>query len=321
MWDNPGGMDVGAPSRPDIAGSPGGDKSGAASRPLLLFAGPTASGKSAAALAAARARGGVIVNADASQLYADIPLVSAAPGPAELAAVPHRLFGLLDGAVACTAARWAAMARAEIEGLWREGRVPILVGGTGLYLRTLLDGIAPVPRIDAQVREGVRALPPAEARAALEREDPAMAARLHPNDAQRNARALEVVRATGRSLMAWQEAPPQGGLLSQGAAPVALEAHVLDVPRAELVRRIDARVEAMWAAGALDEVRRLDARGLSENLPVMRAIGVPPLRALLHGRLTREAALARWKLDTRQYAKRQATWARNQTGHWPRIAA
>jgi tRNA dimethylallyltransferase len=318
MWDNPGGMDVGAPFRPDIAGSPGADKSGAGSRPLLLFAGPTASGKSAAALAAARSRNGAIVNADASQLYADLPLISAAPGPSERTQVPHRLFGLLDGAVACSAARWAAMARAEIEAAWREGRLPILVGGTGLYLRTLLDGIAPVPRIDPRVREGVRALPPAEARAALEHEDPAMAARLHPNDAQRNARALEVVRATGRSLLAWQAAPPRGGLL---CGAVALEAHVLDVPRAELGRRIDARVEAMWAAGALDEVRRLDARGLPESLPVMRAIGVPPLRALLHGRLTQEEALARWKLDTRQYAKRQATWARNQTGHWPRIAA
>lgn len=287
-------------------------------RPLLLFAGPTASGKSAAALAAARAHDGVIVNADASQVYADLQLLSAAPGAAERAEIPHRLFGLLDGAVACTAARWAAMARAEIEGAWGQGRVPILVGGTGLYLRTLLDGIAPVPRIDPDVRLGVRALAPAGARAALEREDPAMAARLHPNDAQRNARALEVMRATGRSLLAWQAAPPQGGLLADGQ--VALEAHVLELPRDRLVARIDARVEAMWAAGALDEVRRLDARGLPDTLPVMRAIGVPPLRALLLGRLGEQEALARWKLDTRQYAKRQATWARNQTGHWPRIA-
>jgi tRNA dimethylallyltransferase len=195
--------------------------------------------------------------------------------------------------------------------------VPILVGGTGLYLRTLLEGIAPVPEIDRAVRAEVRALMPAEVRALLAREDPVMAARLHANDAQRNARALEVVRATGRSLADWQAAEPEGGL----AGAVALEPLVIERPREALVARIDARVEAMWAAGALDEVARLAARGLRADLPVMRAIGVPPLLALIRGEIGEADALARWKLDTRQYAKRQATWLRNQLGGWPRLAA
>jgi tRNA dimethylallyltransferase len=229
--------------------------------------------------------------------------------------VPHRLFGAVDGAVACTAAHWAGLARAEIAAAHAAGLVPVLVGGTGLYLRTLLEGIAPVPGIAPAVRQAVRGLTPGEARAALEAEDPAMAARLHPNDAQRNARALEVVRSTGRSLSDWQAAPAEGGL----AAEVALEPLVMEMPRDRLVARIDARVEAMWAAGALAEVARLAARGLRADLPVMRAIGVPPLLAHLAGELTAEAAVARWKLDTRQYAKRQATWGRNQLGSWPRL--
>ena len=258
---------------------------------------------------------GVIINADASQVYADLPILSAAPTAAEQASAPHRLFGVIDGAETCTAARWAALARAEIASAHAAGRLPILVGGTGLYLRTLLDGIAPVPAIPADVRAAVRALPAAQVRAALEAEDPLMAARLHSNDAQRNARALEVIRATGRSLAGWQAAPPEGGLLPQ----VDLRPLVVEVPREILVARIDARVDAMWRAGALEEVRHLAARGLSQSLPVMRAIGVPPLLALLRGDLDEAAALARWRLDTRQYAKRQATWARNQTGGWPRL--
>jgi tRNA dimethylallyltransferase len=282
--------------------------------PLVVIAGPTASGKSAHALELAEARGGVLINADASQVYADLPILSAGPSAAERARVPHRLFGTIDGAIACTAAHWAGLARAEIEAAWRGGRVPILVGGTGLYLRTLLDGIAPVPGIDRAVRQQVRELPPAEVRASLAAEDPSMAARLHPNDAQRNARALEVVRSTGRSLADWQAAPPEGGL----AGDVTLEPLVIDRPRDELVARIDARVDAMWAAGALAEVERLAARGLSPTLPVMRAIGVPPLLAHLSGVLSADAAVARWKLDTRQYAKRQATWLRNQLAGWPR---
>lgn len=282
--------------------------------PLAVIAGPTASGKSALALRLAQAENGVLINADASQVYADLQILSARPARHEMALAPHRLFGTEDGATACTAARWATLARAEITAAHAAGQLPILVGGTGLYLRTLLDGIAPVPEIPAGVRAEVRALSPEQARAALEVEDPAIAARLHPHDSQRNARALEVVRATGRSLALWQQAAPEGGL----AAEVELRPLVIDIDRETLVGRIDARVEAMWAEGALEEVRQLAARGLAATLPVMRAIGVPPLLALLQGELSQADALVRWRLDTRQYAKRQATWLRNQTGSWPR---
>lgn len=282
--------------------------------PLAVIAGPTASGKSAFALSLAAARNGVIINADASQVYADLLILSARPGPAETATVPHRLFGILDGAEVASAATWAELARAEIAAAHAAGKLPILVGGTGLYLRTLLQGIAPVPPVEAAIRADVRALLPAEARAALQREDPVMAARLHPHDQQRTARALEVVRATGRSLGEWQAAPSEGGMEPE----VRLEPLVLEPDRARLVQRIDARVAQMWGAGALDEVRRLANRGLPMALPVMRAIGVPPLLALLRGELDEPAQLERWRLDTRQYAKRQATWLRNQLGGWPR---
>ncbi|MCG2839398.1 tRNA (adenosine(37)-N6)-dimethylallyltransferase MiaA [Sandaracinobacter sp. RS1-74] len=290
---------------------------GSGKPPLAVIAGPTASGKSAMALEMAEAEKGVIINADASQLYAELSILSARPSAAEMARAPHRLFGVVDGAESCTAARWAELARAEIAAAHEAGRLPILVGGTGLYLRTLLEGIAPVPEIPDEVRADVRRLSTGEVRAALEREDPAMAARLHPHDTQRNARALEVVRASGRSLASWQQAEADGGL----GAEVALRPLVIDIPRPALVERIDARVGAMWREGALEEVRHLAARGLSRTLPVMRAIGVPPLLALLAGTLSEEAALARWRLDTRQYAKRQATWLRNQMGGWPRIPA
>ncbi len=258
-----------------------------------------------------------MINADASQVYADLEILSARPGADETARVPHALFGVMDGAEACTAAQWAGLARVAIAEAHGGGRLPILVGGTGLYLRTLLEGIAPVPPVPDAVRGEVRAAPAGVVRAALEREDPRMAARLHANDRQRNARALEVVRATGRSLADWQAAPPEGGL----AGEVALLPEVIEVGRAALGARIDARVTAMWAAGALDEVARLRARGLAQTLPVMRAIGVPPLLDLLEGAVGEAEALARWRLDTRHYAKRQATWLRNQLGHWPRIAA
>ncbi|WP_181159918.1 tRNA (adenosine(37)-N6)-dimethylallyltransferase [Sandaracinobacter neustonicus] len=172
-----------------------------------------------------------------------------------------------------------------------------------------------MPEIPADVRAAVRALSTEQVRDALSAEDALMAARLHANDTQRNARALEVMRATGQSLAQWQAAPPQGGLLGQ----VELRPLVIDIPRDLLVQRIDRRIEAMWQSGALEEVRRLAARNLSQTLPVMRAIGVPPLLALLRGEVQVAEMIERWRLDTRQYAKRQATWARNQTGGWPRI--
>jgi len=275
--------------------------------PLLVIAGPTASGKSARALAIAEAQGGVIINADASQLYADLRILTARPGPDEEGRAPHRLYGILDAAETCSAARWAALARAEIRAAHAAGRLPIIVGGTGLYIETLLLGIAPVPEIDPGVRAAIRAMPPDAVRRALEAEDPAMAAHLRPRDPQRNARALEVIRSTGVSLAVWQR-QRRGGLL--GA--VALSVELLLPDRALLHARAEARLDAMLEAGALSEVARLLARGLAPGLPAMKALGVPPLAAHLRGELSRAEARARTLADTRAYIRRQSTWFRPQ---------
>lgn len=283
---------------------------------MAVIAGATATGKSAAALALAEATGGTVINADASQLYADLRILTARPSDADMARVPHRLYGIVDGAEACSAAAWATLALAEVEAALAAGRLPILVGGTGLYLRTLLDGIAPVPEIPAQVRAEVRALEPAAARAVLEAADPAAALRLHPADRQRTLRALEVVRATGRTLADWQ-AGATGGI----AATHDVRALVLTLDREALVRRCDARVDAMFAGGAVAEVETLLARALPTDLPVLRAIGVPPIAAYLQGAANLAEARERTALETRRYAKRQATWWRNQTPSWSRIDA
>ncbi len=251
---------------------------------------------------------------DASQVYRDLRVLSARPSEAEEAAAPHQLFGYLDGTESCSAARWAADAKAAIAESAAAGRLPILVGGTGLYLRTLLDGIAPVPEIDPQIRADIRALAVRDAYAALSREDPAAAARLSPNDTTRVARALEVVRSTGRPLADWQK-DKLGGIGDQ----IDLMPMILLPPRDWLYARCDARFVQMMDAG-LDEVAALLARGLDPDLPVMRAIGVPELADHLAGRLSRDAALAAAQMATRNYAKRQFTWFRNQPPpEWRRI--
>ena len=255
-----------------------------------------------------------LINMDASQVYRDLRVLSARPSEAEEAAAPHQLFGYLDGTESCSAARWAADAKAAIAESAAVGRLPILVGGTGLYLRTLLDGIAPVPEIDPQVRADIRALAVRDAYAALSREDPAAAARLSPNDTTRVARALEVVRSTGRPLADWQK-DKLGGIGDQ----IDLIPMILLPPRDWLYARCDARLVQMMDAG-LDEVAALLARGLDPDLPVMRAIGVPELADHLAGRLSRDAALAAAQMATRNYAKRQFTWFRNQPPpEWRRI--
>lgn len=291
-------------------------------KPLALIAGPTASGKSGLAVALAQAlaeRGapGVVVNADSAQVYRDLAVLSARPDRAEMDGVSHRLFGVWDGADACSAADWSAAARREIENAHLAGQVPILVGGTGLYMRTLLEGIAPVPAIDPAVRKVVRALPQAEARVALETEDRDAAARLAPADRSRTLRALEVVRATGRPLAAWQE-EKSGGI----APDVSLHPLVLIPEREWLYERCDRRFAQMLDNGAMAEVEALLARDLDPALPVMRAIGVPEIAALLRGEKTREETLAAGAAATRRYAKRQYTWFRNQPpGDWPRASA
>ena len=276
---------------------------------VALIAGPTASGKSAAGTALAQAHDGVIINADASQVYADLRILTARPSAEEEASAPHRLFGHVDAADAgYSAARWAAEARTAIAEAHDAGKLPILVGGTGLYLRTLLDGIAPVPAIDPAIRATVRALPVAEAHRLLAAEDPQAAARLSPADTTRVARALEVIRCTGRPLAEWQR-ERVGGI----GDVIALAAAILLPDRETLFDRIDARCEAMFAGGAVEEVAALLARSdIASDAPVRRAIGVPPIAAMLASHASRAEALAQVQLDTRRYAKRQYTWFRNQ---------
>lgn len=280
---------------------------------MAVLTGPTAGGKSALALDLAQRVGGVIINADASQMYRNLAIVTARPSSADEAVVPHRLYGVLAGDDVCSAARWAGMATSAIAAARRDGLHPIVVGGTGLYLAALIDGLAPVPAIPDAVRSAVRALDAAAARAALEAEDPQAAARLMPADRQRTLRALEVVRATGLPLAHWQQRR-EGGL---GAA--AVQGFVVDRPRAELNARAETRLTAMLAAGALDEVAALLALHLPADAPVMKALAVPQLAAHLAGRLPLAEAMAQALIATRQYQKRQQTWARNQFPDWHRI--
>jgi len=283
--------------------------------PLALIAGPTASGKSALALRLANRTGGVVINADSAQVYRDLRVLSARPSEEEEAEAPHLLYGYRDGTEPCSAADWAADARTALREVQRQGMLPILTGGTGLYIRTLIDGIAPVPPIDPGIRAEIRALPVAAAYAALAREDAEAAARLRPSDTNRVARALEVVRSTGRPLGEWQR-HKAGGI----AGEVRLLPLILLPPRDWLYTRCNRRFEAMLGPEGLAEAERLLKRGLSPELPVMRAIGVPEVTAFLQGRLSRGDAVAAGQTATRQYAKRQYTWfSRQPPADWPRL--
>jgi tRNA dimethylallyltransferase len=277
----------------------------------ILIAGPTASGKSALALALARKLNGIVVNADSMQVYQDLRIITARPTPEEEQRAPHRLYGHVDAAENYSVGRWCTEVAATLESTGRYGRAAIIVGGTGLYFNAVTRGLAGVPPIPPEIRKQVRARLASEGVTALHTElkerDPAAAARLMPGDRARIARALEVVLATGRSLVDWHEdeKPP--------TIDVARAVKVFLMPdRDELVRRIDARFDAMIAAGALDEVRALAARELDPALPAMKAHGVPWLIRHLNGEITLEEAAEGAKRDTRQYTKRQATWFRNQ---------
>jgi tRNA dimethylallyltransferase len=276
--------------------------------PLVIVAGPTASGKSALALALAEALRGTIINADSMQVYRDLAVLTARPGAAELARAPHRLYGVIDAAEACSAGRWRDLALAEIAATRAKDRLPILAGGTGLYLRAVLDGLAPVPPVPPEIRAAARALHaelggPAF-RAALAALDPEAADRLAAGDTQRLIRAYEVAKATGRTLASWRR--------GQSAADFRAAAILLLPPREALYRACDARFLAMVGHGAEAEVRALLARHLDPALPAMKAVGVPELAQLIAGRLPREAAIAAAQQATRRYAKRQYTWFRHQ---------
>jgi tRNA dimethylallyltransferase len=285
---------------------------------IILIAGPTASGKSALALALAERHGGTIVNADSMQVYRDLRIITARPTAEEEARVPHRLYGHVDAAENYSVGRWcdeAAAALAEARG----AGTTIIAGGTGLYFKALTRGIAKMPAIPAAIRDAVRGRLSGEGVAALYAElsarDPVAAARLQPNDRARITRALEVVLATGRSIFDWQESnkPP--------TVDLSRAAKVFLVPeREDLARRIDARFDAMMAAGALEEVRALAARKLDPALPAMKAHGVPWLIRHLNGEVSREEAIAHAKLETRQYTKRQGTWFRNQLPEFAWVA-
>jgi tRNA dimethylallyltransferase len=285
----------------------------------ILIAGPTASGKSALALELAERLGGVIVNADSMQVYRDLRIITARPTPAEEARAPHRLYGHVDAAENYSVGRWLEDAQAALADAQREGRVPIVTGGTGLYFKALTQGLTAVPPTPPDLRAAVRARLAAEGPEALHAElatrDPASAARIRPADGVRIVRALEVIAATGRSLTDWHR---------EGMQPVIAPARAiklfLDVARAELARRIDVRFDAMLAAGALDEVRALAARKLDPTLPAMKAHGVPWLRRHLAGEMSLADAATEGKKDTRHYTKRQVTWFRHQLPDWTFLA-
>jgi tRNA dimethylallyltransferase len=277
----------------------------------VLIAGPTASGKSALAIALAQKTGGVIVNADSMQVYRDLRIITARPTPEEEALIPHRLYGHVDAAINFSAGHWVADAAKALAEARAQARLPIFVGGSGLYFKALTRGLSAVPPIPAGIRESVRARLERDGvealHAELARRDPVSAERLKPRDRTRIARALEVVEATGRSLTDWHRdgLPP---LLP----PEQFCAVFLEPDRDQLYARIDARFDAMLLAGALEEVARLAARQLDPLLPAMKAHGVPALIRHLKGEITLEQAAVIGRADTRHYAKRQFTWFRHQ---------
>lgn len=277
----------------------------------VLIAGPTASGKSALAMALAEVANGVIINTDSMQVYRDLRILTARPTPQDEARVPHRLYGTVDAAINCSAGAWVEAAAPVLAEVRAAGRLPIFTGGTGLYFKALTRGLSAVPPVPPEVREAVRARLAREGVAALhaelERRDPVSAARLKPRDQARIARALEVVEATGRPLPDWHREglPP---LLPTGNV-VAL---FLAPDRKVLYERIDRRFTAMLEAGALEEVAALAARKLDPLLPAMKAHGVPALIRHLAGEITLAEAADIGRLDTRHYAKRQFTWFRHQ---------
>lgn len=289
------------------------------SKRLLLLAGPTASGKTALSLHAAKRLDGEIVNADSMQVYEGLPILSAQPSAEECAAAPHHLFGVINPAARCSVGRWAMMALEVIAEIQHRGRMPILVGGTGLYFKALLEGLAPVPEIPEAVLQAVEALYETGGLGALrqeaERLDPAASARIAEGDRQRLMRVVAVARSAGRPLSELQaDTKPM-------LDPTGVVGLVIQPDRETLYARIEQRFDAMLAAGALKEARAVGERGLGEALPAMKAVGLPPLLSHLAGAMSLEEAVRVAKRDSRRYAKRQYTWFSNQHGDWPRISA
>jgi tRNA dimethylallyltransferase len=286
----------------------------------ILIAGPTASGKSALALALAERLGGTVINADAMQVYRELRVLTARPDADDERRAPHRLYGHVPGAEAYSAARYAAEARAAIAAAEEAGSLPIVVGGTGLYFKALTEGLSPIPPIPDEIRARWRACAGEEGAAALHailaERDPEMAARLRPTDPQRLVRALEVLEATGTSLARWQEEPGEPVVRVEDGRAVVV------APERDVLRqRIDARFDRMMAHGAVEEVRALLQLALSPELPVMRALGVGSLARLIAGEASPAEAAEAAKAETRQYAKRQLTWLRRNMNAWKWIDA
>jgi tRNA dimethylallyltransferase len=281
----------------------------------VLIAGPTASGKSRAALELAEAIGGVIVNADSMQVYREPRILTARPSDAEMARVPHLLYGHVPARELYSAGRYQSDAGHALAEVRKAGRIPIFVGGTGLYFKALTEGLSEMPEVPAGVRAGMRAkledIGNRAFHAELARRDPEMAAQLKEGDSQRMLRAFEVLEASGRSLLFWQR--NEGKPVLDG---LTLARFVLEVPREELRKRIERRFRAMLGAGAMEEALAL--ADLDPALPAAKVIGRRELLALHDGALTRDAAIERAVIATRQYAKRQETWFRNQFGDWTR---
>jgi tRNA dimethylallyltransferase len=278
---------------------------------VLVIAGPTASGKSGLALKLAEELNGVVINADSMQVYKDLRILTARPSEEDEARVPHTLYGTRDGAEACTAAAWASDAAREIKAVWDDEHTPIVVGGTGLYIKALMQGLSDIPDISPDVRQAARRLRLEQGNdalyASLQEKDPDGAARLKPKDRQRVLRAWEVVEATGKPLHVWQDKA------SEPLLPKARFFSVLVQPtREDLYAACDGRFETMLETGALAEVKALLKRALDPSLPVMKALGVTELAAYLRGEGTREAAVTEAQQHTRNYAKRQTTWFKTQ---------
>ncbi len=285
----------------------------------VLIAGPTASGKSALALALAERAGGTIINTDSMQVYRDLRVITARPTAEEERHASHLLYGHVDAGESYSTGRWVADAERALEECGGAHRLPIFVGGTGLYFKALTQGLSAMPPVPAEVRARVRGeaegVSTADLHARLVRLDPRTAAGLRMSDRQRVIRALEIFAATGRPLVEWQERP--GEPILESDQTVAL---FLSIDRKELWRRIDKRFDAMLSAGALDEVRALAARKLDPALPAMKAHGVPWLMRHLAGEISLEDAAAGAKADTRHYSKRQETWFRHQMKDWKWVA-
>ncbi len=294
------------------------EAAGSHAGPVVIVTGPTASGKSGLALRLAESFDGVVINADSMQVYRELAILTARPDLAAMRRFPHRLYGVLPGGERCSAGRWRVMALAEIAAAHAESKVPIVVGGTGLYLRALVEGLSPAPEVPEATRAKAKALHRdlggEKFHTLLAARDPAMAARLHPNDTQRLLRAWEVMEASGRSLAEWQALGQARGGGADSAESQALGVFWLisQPARQNLYTACDARFLAMIQAGALDEVRALNALRLDHALPIMKALGVRELSAHLSGESSLEDAVAKAQQATRNYAKRQATWMRTQ---------